>query len=409
MTAASTCGFTPVIAPAKMLDDPQVALEIVRHLFDWLASNAAGLEPEEQKALARRVGVASGLYAAEFPVEHGGWSLPERVAVDVREEAAASGLWYSRFALTSFHGPTRILLDGTDEQKARWLRPLVEGRWTRCLAMTEESGGSHLGALETTAKPSAGGGWRLSGRKFMIGNAAQADVAIVLADAEAGGAGPRGAGQRGAGGPTFFVFTTDTPGWDVQRRLPGMDPHYLAYDVVLDGIEVDADAVIGGPGSVGGAIGKVSEWMAFGRLAMAARAVGLSRYAWGIARDYARQRHVAGGRLSDKQYIREFLVRSDVKIEASRSLVRQAAQALDDGRVAVREAAIAKLHATESACEIIDDAIQTLGARGWLSEYGLEQTYREARAFRIADGSSEVLKETIFHLPPEAAAHGGAR
>jgi alkylation response protein AidB-like acyl-CoA dehydrogenase len=180
-----------------------------------------------------------------------------------------------------------------------------------------------------------------------------------------------------------------------------MDPHYLAYEVELAGVEVGDDAVIGGPDHVGGAIGKVSEWMAYGRLAMAARAIGLSRYAWGVARSFAREREVAGGKLSDKQFIREFIVRGDVKIEAARALVRQAAQALDDGKVAVREAAIAKLHATESACEIVDDAIQTLGARGWLSEYGLEQTYREVRAFRIADGSSEVLKETIFHLPPE--------
>lgn len=386
----STDGFVPTIAPSKLLADPAVAMEIVRHVFDWLGPNAAGLEPEEQKALARRVGVASGLYAAEFPVEYGGWSLPERIAVDVREEAAASGLWFSRFALTSFHGPTRILLDGTAEQKERWLRPLVEGRWTRCLAMTEEGGGSNLSALQTTAVRSADR-WRLSGRKFMIGNADQADVAIVLANASA----------DGAEGPTFFVFGTDTPGWKVGRRLPGMDPNYKAYEVELDGVVLDDDAVIGGPDHVGGAIGKVSEWMAYGRLAMAARAVGLSRYAWGVARSYARQREVSGGKLSDKQYIREFIVRSDVKIEAARCLVRQAAQACDEGRLAVRDAAIAKLFATESACEIIDDAIQTLGARGWLSEYGLEQTYREARAFRIADGSSEVLKETIFHLPPE--------
>lgn len=388
---ASTDGFVPTIAPSKMLDDPEVSLEIVRHVFDWLRANAAGLEPDELKALARRVGVASGLYAAEFPVEYGGWSLPERIAVDVREEAAASGLWYSRFALTNFHGPTRILLDGTEAQKERWLRPLVEGRWTRCLAMTEETGGSDLSAMQTKAVRSSSG-WRLSGRKFMIGNAAQADVAVILANAAA----------DHASGPTFFICATDTPGWNVQRRLPGMDPNYWAYDVELADIELDDDAVIGGPDHVGGAIGKVTEWMAYGRLAMAARAVGLSRYAWGIARTFAGQREIAGGKLSDKQYIREFIVRSDVKIEAARCLVRRAAQALDDGRVAVREAAMAKLFATESACEIIDDAIQTLGARGWLSEYGLEQIYREARAFRIADGASEVLKETIFYLPPES-------
>ncbi|MEV2279004.1 acyl-CoA dehydrogenase family protein [Nocardiopsis sp. NPDC049922] len=381
--------FVPTVSPEEMLKDPWASRAILREALDWLSPNAEGLDEDGQRLLARQVGVKSGLYAAEYPIEYGGWSIPELVAVELREEAAATGLWYSRYLLSNFHGPSRLLMQATPEQRERWLRPLVEGRWTRCLAMTEESGGSDLGAMRTTATWT-GDGWELNGRKFLIGNAADAEVAIVLAHAVGGR----------ASGPSFFIFRTTAPGWRVLRRLPGMDPKYKAYEVEIDGVRLPESAVIGGSGQVGAGIGKVSEGMAYGRLAMAARAVGLARYALGVARRHASERVIGGGRLSDNQYIREFLVRSDVAVEASRCLVRRAAAALDEGAVAVREAAMAKLFATESACQVADDAMQTLGGRGWLAEYRLEQVYRELRAFRIADGASELLKETIFHLPP---------
>lgn len=385
-------GFIPAINPKEMLNDPQTARSILRHALDWLAGNTADLSPQQQSTLARQVGAQCGLYAAEYPVEYGGWALSERLLADLREDAAASGMWFSRFLLSNFHGPARILLEATPQQRDWWLRPLVEGRWTRCLAMTEELSGSDLSSLQTTASQSDGQ-WLLRGRKIMIGNAANADLAIVLANVV--GDGPAG--------PTFFAFTTDTVGWRVGERMPGMDPNYHAFHVELDSIALPDSAIIGGPGQIGGAIGQATEHMAHGRLVMAARAVGLSRWALTVARRHAATRRMAGGRLDDKQYVREFLVRSDVKITAARALVREAADALDKGQVGVREAAVAKLFATESACEVIDDAMQVLGARGWLSEYGLEQIYRESRAFRIADGASEVLKETIFHLPAELA------
>jgi alkylation response protein AidB-like acyl-CoA dehydrogenase len=380
--------FVPAV-DLRVDPTPASTHRVLRQSLDWLRVHTEGRSEEEQRDLARQVGARSGLYAAEYPVEYGGLGITERLAVQLREGAAACGQWYSRFLVTNFHGPSRILMDATGTQKERWLRPLVEGTWTRCLAMTEETGGSDLSRMRTTATRTAEGGWSLSGRKFLIGNAAFADLAIVLANA----VGPE------VSGPTFFTFATDTPGWKVLRRLPGMDPHYWAFEVELDGISLTDDAVIGGPAQIGGGIGKVSEWMAYGRLAMAARAVGLSRYAFGVAGRYAAQRHISGGTLDSKQYIREFLVRSDVKIEAARCLVDKAAAAIDAGKVAVREAAVAKLYATESACQVIDDAMQVLGGKGWLSEYGLEPVYREARAFRIADGASELLKETIFHLP----------
>ncbi|MGN9909271.1 acyl-CoA dehydrogenase family protein [Phytohabitans sp. LJ34] len=386
--------FVPTTDPARMLDDPAAARAILRQVLAYLDERAADLDPAAQLDLARRVGLRSGLYAAQFPVEYGGWDMTETLAAELREEAAATGTGYSRVILSSHEGPSRMLLSATPEQRERWLRPLVDGRLTRCLAMTEERGGSDLTRVASSATWS-GGKWVLTGRKFLISNAAQADVAIVLV---------RAVGAR-VEGPTFFVFGTDTPGWRVVRALPGMDPLYTQYEVELDAIELPEDAVVGGPERVGGAAGVASEWLPFGRICLAARAVGLARWALNVARRHADQRVVFGVRLSEKQYIREFIVRSDIKVEASRALLRKAAAALDAGHLAVREAAMAKLCATEAACEVIDDAMQVLGGRGWLVEYGLERAYREARLLRIVDGTSEMLKETVFHMPP----HTGER
>lgn len=381
--------FAPLLLTERIARDPNSAIAVLRHALEWLREHAPQLPADEQRELARQVGIATGLYAAEYPVAYGGFAFSEVVMAGLREECGASGLPFSRHVLSPHDGPTPILLHATPEQRENWLRPLVEGRWTRCLAMTEEHGGSDLSTMETTARWSDGR-WILSGRKFMISNAEHADLAVVLARAV----------SNHASGFTFFAFTTDTPGWKVHRRLPGMDPDYRQYEIELDSLELPESAVVGGIGQVGTAMGLAMETLPHGRLNIAARAVGLARWALDVARVHADQRLISGVKLSEKQYIREFLVRSYIKIETSRLLVEQAASALDQGRIAVREAAMAKLQATESACEVIDDAMQTLGGRGWLTEFGLERVYREARVFRMADGSSELLKESVFHLMP---------
>jgi acyl-CoA dehydrogenase len=392
---AADIEFAPGTDPAEIAKDPEVSREILRSVLAWLAEHAAHLPGQEQIRVGREAGIRSGLYACEFPVENGGGSVPERIAVELHEEAAAAGRPYSRCILSGPEGPCRILLAATARQQEQWLRPLAEGRLTRCLAMTEELGGSDLTEVATTATRTSGT-WVLAGRKFMISNAARADLVILFARAQG----------DGGTGPTYFVFGTDSPGWKIVRRLPGMDVYADQYEVELDGIELGDEAVVGGLERVGGAAGLASEWLPYGRLSLAARAVGLSRFAFDVACRHAHDRRVFGTRLSDKQFIREFIVRSDVKLEAARCLVRQAAEAIDEGRMGVREAAIAKLYASESACEVVDDAMQVLGGRGWLTEYGLEQVYREVRLLRFVDGTSEMLKETIFHLPATCPVRG---
>jgi alkylation response protein AidB-like acyl-CoA dehydrogenase len=390
-----TVGYVPDLDPALIAEHPEVCPAVLDSCLAWLAENAAHLPGPEQILAGREAGIRSGLYACEFPVELGGGSVPQRIAVRLHEEAAAAGQQYGRWLLSAPIGPCRILLAGTPEQQERWMRPLIEGRMTRCLAMTEERCGSDLAEVSTTAVRS-GGRWVLTGRKFLISNAAQADLAIVFA---------RAAGDAGSG-TTYFAFETSVPGWNIVRRLPGMDPYADQYEVELNGIELDDDAVLGGLERVGGAAGLASEWLPYGRISLAARAVGMSRYALDVARRHAASRRLGGERLDAKQHIRELIVRSDVKLEAARCLVRRAAETIDDGQLAVREAAMAKLYASTAACEIVDDAMQVLGGRGWLTEYRLEQIYREARLLRIVDGTTELLKETVFHLPPSYPGRG---
>jgi acyl-CoA dehydrogenase len=233
--SSADIGYVPGTDPEEIGKNPEVAYDVLGEALDWLAGNAAHLPDRDQIRVGREVGIRSGLYACEFPAEEGGAAVPERIAVDLREEAAAAGRQYSRCILSGLEGPSRVLLIATGEQRRRWLRPLIDGRLTRCLAMTEEGGGSDLTSLATTATRS-GGRWTITGRKFLISNAADADVAIVLAHAT---------GDAGSGA-TFFVFGTDTPGWRIVRRLPGMDCLADQYEVDLDGVEVGDDAVVGG-------------------------------------------------------------------------------------------------------------------------------------------------------------------
>lgn len=382
--------FPPSTGPNTKPIEQEAARRTMRDVLNWLATRLPALPPEQQRRMTRMAGVHSGLFAAEYPAQYGGRDMPERVLAGLREQAGASGLPYSDRILTGDDGPSRLFMDATPQQRDAWLPPLIEGRLTRCLAMTEQAAGSNLNGIRATATRTSGG-WILSGRKFLISNAAEADLAIVLAQAVNGD----------HLGPTFFVFQTHVPGWRVLRRLPGMNPLADQYEVELADIELTDAAILGGPARMGGASGMALEWMAHGRIAIAARAVGLSRWALGVARRHAHTRVIAGTRLSEHQYTREHIVSSYVKIEAARCLVHQAAAAVDSGCLAAREAATAKLYATESACEVIDDAIQVMGGRGWLTEYGLDRAYAEARMFRLVDGASEVMKETIFHLLPD--------
>ncbi len=287
---------------------------------------------------------------------------------------------------------------GTAEQRRRWLPRLIDGSGLAAFALTEPSSGSDAASLRATAVRE-GDGWRLDGRKQFITNARYAPLAIVFARvAELGG--PRGAEPPGSAMPppthagiTAFAVPLDAPGVVVgpaERKL-GLKASDTSA-LVLDGVRVGRDAVIG---EVGKGFALALAALDGGRIGIAAQSVGIARAAIAIARAYAKQRKQFGEPIADFDGVRFPLARSESEVAAARLLALRAAWLKDHGRPFTREAAMAKLYASEMAQRATHTAVQTLGGYGYLREYAVERYARDGRATTIYEGTSEIQRLVI--------------
>jgi len=279
-----------------------------------------------------------------------------------------------------------LVRHGTPEQLRRWLPRLIDGSGLGAFALTEPSSGSDAAALQATAIRD-GDGWRLNGRKQFITNARYAPLAIVFA--RVGETDP----ARAHAGITAFAVPLDAPGVVIgtaERKL-GL----LASDtsaLVLDGVRVDRDAVVG---EVGKGFALALAALDGGRVGIAAQSVGIARAAIAIARDYAKHRTQFGRPIVDFEGVRFPLARSEGEIAAARLLFLRAAWLKDHGRPFTREAAMAKLYASEMAQRATHAAVQTLGGYGYMREYAVERYARDGRATTIYEGTSEIQRLVI--------------
>ena len=283
-----------------------------------------------------------------------GGRLDVRTLCLTRETLARrSGLADFVFAMQGL-GSGPISLFGTDEQKARWLPAAAAGEAIAAFALSEPEAGSDVAALATTARPE-GDGWVLDGTKTFISNGGLADRYTVFART----------GEAGAKGISAFVVDADTPGFEVVERIPLMAPHPLATLDVF-------------------------------RSTVAAAALGFARRAFDEAADRAVTRRLFGAPMADLQLVQAALAEMALKIDASALLIYRAAWLKDRGAPRVtREAAMAKLYATDEAQAVIDQAVQLFGGLGVVSGSPVERLYREIRALRIYEGASEVQKIVI--------------
>ena len=279
-----------------------------------------------------------------------------------------------------------LVRHGTPEQLRRWLPRLIDGSGLGAFALSEPSSGSDAASLRATAIRD-GDGWRLNGRKQFITNARYAPLAIVFA--RIGEADP----ARAHAGITAFAVPLDVPGVVIgtaERKL-GL----LASDtsaLVLDGVRVDRDAVVG---EVGKGFALALAALDGGRVGIAAQSVGIARAAIAIARDYAKHRTQFGRPIVDFEGVRFPLARSEGEIAAARLLFLRAAWLKDHGRPFTREAAMAKLYASEMAQRATHAAVQTLGGYGYMREYAVERYARDGRATTIYEGTSEIQRLVI--------------
>ena len=330
----------------------------------------------------------------------GGWlrnAVPVDGPLDVRTLcltretlARTSGLADFVFAMQGL-GSGPISLFGTDAQKAAWLPKVASGEAAAAFALSEPEAGSDAAALSTTARED-GDHWVIDGTKTWISNGGIADFYVTFA---------RTGEAPGARGLSAFIVPADTPGLEVVERIAVIAPHPLAT-LRYSGVRVPRDALIGEAGA-GFRIAMAT--LDVFRSTVGAAALGFARRAFDESLKRASERELFGAPLSELQMVQGHLADMALKIDASALLIYRAAWTKDSGAPRVtREAAMAKLFATDEAQKVIDAAVQLHGGEGVRSGSVVEGLYREIRALRIYEGASDVQKVVIARQALASAA-----
>jgi acyl-CoA dehydrogenase len=335
------------------------------------------------RRIVRALGEA-GLLRLTVPAAYGGVheKLEARSLCLARDVLArASGLADFAFAMQGL-GSAPVTLAGTDAQKRALLPHVAAGTRIAAFALSEPDAGSDVGAIASTAVRD-GDGWRLDGAKTWISNAGLADQYVVFA---------RTGEAPGSRGLSAFVVDAKASGLDASERIDVCAPHPLGT-LRLSNCRVPADALLGTPGD--GFKIAMSTLDIF-RSTVGAAALGFARRALDEATARARDRRVFGRALAEYQLTQAKIADMAVAVDASALLVYRAAWTRDVlGRRVTREASMAKLFATESAQRVVDDAVQLWGGLGVVRGTAVERLYREVRALRIYEGTTEVLKLVI--------------
>jgi acyl-CoA dehydrogenase len=327
----------------------------------------------------------AGFLKAAVPKSYGGL----HDALDVRTLCLSrdilgfhDGLADFAFAMQGL-GTGAITLFGSDALKERYLRRVATGNAIAAFALSEPEAGSDVAALAMTARPDGNDRVRLDGRKTWISNGGIADFYVVFART---GEGP------GAKGLSAFVVDADTPGLSIAERIEVIAPHPLAT-LAFDGARVPAENRLGQPGD-GFKVAMAT--LDIFRSTVGAAALGFARRALAETVKRAATRKLFGAPLAELQLSQAAIADSATEVDASALLVYRSAWTKDTGAARVtREAAMAKMFATEAAQRVIDRAVQIFGGLGVTKGVKVEELYREIRALRIYEGATEVQKLVI--------------
>lgn len=327
---------------------------------------------------------ALGAYGICVPEEHGGAGLDYLTLALVLEEiAAGDGGTSTAISVTNCPVNAILMRYGNAQQKKQWLEPLAQGRMLGAFCLTEPQAGSDASSLRTTARKD-GDGYVIDGVKQFITSGKNGQVAIVIAVTD------KGAGKRGM---SAFIVPTDAPGYSVARLEDKLGQHSSdTAQINFDGCRIPAENLIGAEGEgYKIALGALEG----GRIGIAAQSVGMARSAFDVALAYAKERQAFGGSIFEQQAVGFRLAECATQLEAARQLIWHAASLRDVGRPCLKEAAMAKLFASEMAERVCSAAIQTLGGYGYVNDFPLERIYRDVRVCQIYEGTSDIQKLLI--------------
>jgi alkylation response protein AidB-like acyl-CoA dehydrogenase len=325
-----------------------------------------------------------GLMGLPFPEQYGGAGGDTvSYALAVEEISAACGSTGLTYAAHVSLGSWPIYAFGSETQKRRYLVPLTRGEGLGAFALTEPQAGSDAAALRTTAVKD-GDAWVLNGQKMWITSGSIADVVLVAAVTDPG---------RGARGISNFIVEKGTRGF-----IPGKDEPKMGLkgsvtcQLFFEDCRVPAENLLGQPNE---GFAQFMKTLDGGRISIGAMALGLGRAAFEAAVAYAKERRAFGRAIAEFQAIQWKLADMATGLEAARLLIYQAAVRKDQGRPYTREAAMAKLFASEAAERACFEAIQIHGGYGYSREYPVERYYRDNRLTQIGEGTSEIQRLVI--------------
>jgi acyl-CoA dehydrogenase len=335
-----------------------------------------------------------GLFGLSIPEQYGGLALTMEEEVMVAFEIArTSPAFRSLIGTNNGIGSQGILLDGTEEQKDRYLPRMASGEIIGSFALTEPGAGSDAGSLTTTATRD-GDHYVINGTKRFITNAPEAGVFTVMARTDVE--------RKGAGGVSAFIVERDTPGISlgkVDKKMGQRGAH--TCDVIFENCRVPAASIIGGKEGMG--FKTAMKVLDKGRLHISAVCVGAAERMLDDALRYAMERQQFGQPIAEFQLIQAMLADSKTEIYAARCMVLDAARRRDNGEEISTEASCCKLFASEMCGRVADRAVQIHGGAGYVSDYAAERFYRDMRLFRIYEGTSQIQQLVIARNMIKAA------
>ncbi|MCG5242512.1 acyl-CoA dehydrogenase family protein [Azospirillum doebereinerae] len=304
-------------------------------------------------------------------------------ALAIEEIAAGDGAVSTIMSVHNSVGCMPILKFGDAEQKERFLKPMARGEQLGAFCLTEPQAGSDASAIKTRARRD-GNHWVLNGTKQFITSGANADVAIVFAVTDP---------EAGKKGLTAFIVPTDTAGYTVARTEEKLGQHCSdTCQIVFEDCRISSDLMLG---AEGGGYKVALANLEGGRIGIASQSVGMARAALDHAVRYAQERQSMGVPIIQHQAVAFRLADMATRVEAARQLVLHAASLRDAGVPCMKEAAMAKLFASEMAEKVCSDAIQVHGGYGYLNDFPVERIYRDVRVCQIYEGTSDIQRLVI--------------
>ncbi len=374
----------------QLSEDHRAVQDAVRaYVQAEIAPKAAAWDKAHHFPKAELHGLAAlGCYGVAVPTEWGGAGLDYlALAVIIEEIAAGDGATSTVVSVNNCPVCSILMAWASDAQKAQWLTPLARGDWLGAFCLTEPHAGSQADGLKTTArlvKSDEGDVYVLDGVKQFITSGKNGDVAIVMAVTD------KAAGKRGI---SAFIVPTDTPGYTVARVEDKLGQHASdTAQILFENCRVPAANLLGEEGL---GLKIALSGLEGGRIGIASQSVGMARAAFEAALDYSKQREAFGKPIFEHQAVQFRLADMATQIEAARQLIHHAASLKDAHQPCLKEAAMAKLFASEMAERVCSAALQVFGGYGYVSDFPVERILRDVRVCQIYEGTSDVQKILI--------------